>query len=144
MRAVKDCYATAETAMCGRNGLRPTSGRRGCRPHKGVEQERRSEGSLWPGRADSDSVMRRGVRLTAQHGAVVLAVTAAAGRKAGVWILRECQPRRDERKREGSEQQDGKKATHYVDGFSVRPGSLRVSAGSFICWDADRQAAVAG
>jgi hypothetical protein len=50
----------------------------------------------------------------------MLAVTAAAGGKSGVCILREGERRRRDGKREGSKQQDGQQASH-ADGFSERP-----------------------
>jgi hypothetical protein len=51
---------------------------------------------------------------------MVPAVTAAASWQATVRILSECEPRRDDRQREGSEQQDGKKAAHDRTILSVR------------------------
>lgn len=82
--------------------------------------------------------------LGTQHGAVMLSMTAAAGGKPGVVILRKCESRRQERKREGSEQQDGEKATHQADEFSVRPAACWLCTGSFVCSDAGRGAARCG
>jgi hypothetical protein len=45
---------------------------------------------------------------------MMLAVSPAAGGKPGVWILSKGEPRREQRKRKGSEQQDGKNATHQA------------------------------
>jgi hypothetical protein len=43
---------------------------------------------------------------------VVLAVAPATRWKAGIRILREREQRRNQRKREGGEQQDGEQASH--------------------------------
>jgi hypothetical protein len=86
-----------------------------------MEQERRRDGLLGPRRADGNGVMRGGITFAARHGAVVLTVTAAAGGKPGIGILRKREPRRNQRKREGSEQQDGEKTTHQADGSVYGP-----------------------
>lgn len=59
----------------------------------------------------NDSV-RRGVLLSVQHRAMMLAVATATGWEARVWILREREYRRNQGKREGREQQDGEQASH--------------------------------
>ena len=63
-------------------------------------------------RADGDNAMHGTVPLAIKHRAMMLAVAAAACRKASVRILRECQQRRNQREREGREQQDGEEASH--------------------------------
>jgi hypothetical protein len=73
---------------------------------------RRWDGSLRPRRADRDEPMRRRVLLLVRHRAVVLAVAPATRWKAGIRILREREQRRNQRKREGGEQQDGEQASH--------------------------------
>jgi hypothetical protein len=78
--------------------------------------------------------MRGAVALEIEHRAMMLAVAAAAGRKASVRILRECQQRRNHREREGREQQDGQQASHDRSGsFSLRPRSPGVYVRLSLC-----------
>jgi hypothetical protein len=77
-----------------------------------MRDDRRWNGSLWPRRADRDEPVCRWILVLIQHRAAVLAVAAAARWKAGIGILREREQRRNQRKREGREQQDGEQASH--------------------------------
>ena len=67
---------------------------------------------LWPGGADGDDAMHGTVALVIEHRAMMLAVATATGRKASIRILRECQQRRNQRKRESREQQHGEETSH--------------------------------
>lgn len=82
----------------------------------------RRDDMLRPSGADGDDAMRGTVALVIEHRAMMLAVATAAGRKASVRILRECQQRCNQRKRESREQQDGEEASHSKsDSSSLRP-----------------------
>jgi hypothetical protein len=76
-------------------------------PDEPVRGNRRWDGALWPDGTDSDDAVRGTVARGVKHRAMMFAMAAAAGRKAGVRILREREQRRNQRKREGREQQDG-------------------------------------
>lgn len=76
-------------------------------------------------RAHRNNPVGCGVLLAVQHRAVMLAMATAAGWKASVGALRECEHGRNHGKHEGREQQDGEQASHEIpDAFSVRPLSL--------------------
>jgi len=77
-----------------------------------MSADRRRDGMLWPGGADGDDAMRGTVPLVIEHRAMMLAVATATGRKASIRILRECQQRRNQRKRESREQQHGEETSH--------------------------------
>ena len=70
-----------------------------------------------------NDLVRRGVLLSVQHHAMMLAVTAAAGGQAGVRVLRERKQRRNHRKREGRKQQDGEQTPHGTGRFQCMPGT---------------------
>lgn len=59
-----------------------------------------------------------------QHGAVVLAMAAAAGGEAGIGVLAESEQRRDRGKNEGGEQDEAEEAAHGedADAPSLRAG----------------------
>lgn len=91
--------------------------------------------ALRPRRAECDEPMGRGIVLPVEHRAVVLAMTPAARRKAGVRILRELERRRNQRKREGRKQQDGEQTSHVPRYTSVRLGA-EVRGVPFLTWAA--------
>jgi hypothetical protein len=77
--------------------------------------------------------VRGTVALAIEHRAMMLAVTTAACRQAGIRILRKCEQRRNQRKREGREQQDGEQASHgESDSFSLRPQPQMAYAGPLV------------
>ena len=96
-----------------------------------MRNDHRRDGALWPLWAHSDESVCRGVLALVHHHAVMLAMPAAACRKAGVRVLRKCEQRRNHGKREGREQQDGEQASHetwmrLVYGVPTNNGSYQV------------------
>lgn len=88
-----------------------------------------SDGALRIARADRGDLgtgVSAAERLR-QHGAVVLAVAAAADRKPGIGVLGESKRRREDRKTDGCEQDEAEKATHEFrpDGHSLRAGDVK-------------------
>src|SRR5215469_8810809 len=83
-------------------------------------------------RAYRNKPMRQRVLLPVQHRAMMPTVPAATGRKSGVRILRQCEQRRNQRKREGRKQQDGEKTTHRIDRFQCTAWNRAAQAACFV------------
>jgi hypothetical protein len=77
-----------------------------------MEANQRWHRPLRPGGADCEELVRGRILLAVQHRAVVLAMTPTARGKARIRILREREQRRNQRKRECREQQDGEQTSH--------------------------------
>jgi hypothetical protein len=95
---------------------------RGSAPDEAMDANQRWDSALGPRGTDGDNAVRGAVASAIEHGAMMLAVTTAARREASVRILRKRKHWRNQRKREGREQQDGEQASHdKSDSFSLRP-----------------------
>jgi hypothetical protein len=106
--------------------------KRGSAPDEAMDANRRWDGALRPRGTDCDYAVRGAGSLAVEHHAMMLAVTTATCWQASLRILRKCEQRRNQRKREGREQQDGEQASHgRPDGFSLRP-QPRLRMGAFL------------
>ena len=102
-------------------------------PDEAMDANRRWDHALPPSGTDCNYAVRGVGALAVEHHAMVLAVTTATCRQASFRILRESEQWRNQRKREGREQQDGEQASHgRPDGFSLRPQAWQRMGGPFI------------
>src|SRR5580658_9260730 len=89
-----------------------------------MRANRRWDLALRPRGAYGAHAMYRPIASGVEHRAMMLAMATATSRKAGIRVLREGEHRRNQRKREGGEQQNGEQASHgSSDASSVRPHS---------------------